>query len=195
MINSLTGTYRGRSGTVLFLMMNGIEWSIESTESTIQFAALQKEDVTIFTHLHHKEDSMKLYGFKNKREREIFLELIKVSGIGPRQAMRMLSGIGTEDLVQALDAGNTDRLSLIPGIGKKTAAKIILSLRGKLKLDTDGIKEDFPDLIEALAGMGFDKRQARKALAEVSKRPELESLPDKVREKQLFREAIVYLSS
>ncbi len=196
MINSITGRFTGRKGSLLFLMLGGVEWSLISTEGAIIYASSVKTDVKIYTYLHHREDQMQLYGFQNIREREIFLELIKVSGIGPKQAMRMLSGIGTEELVTALDAGDTDRLSLLPGIGKKTAAKIVLSLRGKLKLDSDDKEIDaFPELVEALVGMGFDKRQARKALSEVSGRPELSSLSGEILEKQLFREAIVFLSS
>ncbi len=196
MINSITGQYTGRNGALLFIALNGIEWSLECTENTAAYAASHKDTVRIYTYLHHKEDHMKLYGFANTRERELFLELIKVSGIGPKQALRMLSGIGTDELVTALDEGNTDRLSLIPGIGKKTAAKIVLSLRGKLKLEAEkNEKEAFPDLVEALIGMGFDRRSARKALLEISSRPEISDLPEEVKEKQLFREAIVFLSS
>jgi len=108
----------------------------------------------------------------------------------------MLSGIGTDELVRALDAGDTDRLSLLPGIGKKTAAKIVLALRGKLKLD-DGAKsqEQFPDIIEALIGMGFDRRKSRKALDELRKDTKYAAYKGDELEKQLFRDAIVYLSS
>ncbi len=196
MINSITGTFSGRSGSLLFLAFNGIEWAIEATESAIIHAASVKTPVKVYTYLHHREDQMTLYGFHTTEERAVFMELIKVSGIGPKQAMRMLSGIGTEDLVRALDAGDTDRLSLLPGIGKKTAAKIVLALRGKLKLD-DGEKgkEQFPDIIEALTGMGFDRRKCRKALDELSKDPKYAGLTGDELEKNLFRDAIVYLSS
>ncbi|RKX92145.1 MAG: Holliday junction branch migration protein RuvA [Spirochaetes bacterium] len=196
MINSIAGTYSGRSGSLLYLAFNGIEWGIEATESAIVHAAASKTPVKVFTYLHHREDQMILYGFYTTEERAVFLELIKVSGIGPKQAMRMLSGIGTDELVRALDAGDTDRLSLLPGIGKKTAAKIVLALRGKLKLD-DGAKsqEQFPDIIEALIGMGFDRRKSRKALDELRKDTKYAAYKGDELEKQLFRDAIVYLSS
>ena len=196
MYNSLYGSYNGRSLTTLYLLNNGIEWSLAASERTIQKASLTKEDLRIYTYLHHKEDTMVLYGFINERERQVFLELNKVSGIGPKQALRMLSGIGTEELVAALDEGNTDRLSMLPGIGKKTAAKIVLALRGKLKLEDNNKEDDkFSDLIEALAGMGFDKKLAKKALAEISHRTEYSSMDKDIFEKELFREAIVFLSS
>lgn len=196
MYNSIYGTFSGRTASSLFLVNNGVEWSLAASERTIQNSSLNKEEIRVFTYLHHKEDTMVLYGFINERERQVFLELNKVSGIGPKQALRMLSGIGTEELVAALDEGNTDRLSMLPGIGKKTAAKIILALRGKLKLESEDKSDDkFSDLIEALVGMGFDKKAAKKALNEISSRKEFSTLESDILEKELFREAIVFLSS
>jgi len=196
MYNSIYGIYSGRSSTALYLLNNGVEWSLAASETTIHKASSSKNDLRIYTYLHHKEDTMVLYGFINERERQVFLELNKVSGIGPKQALRMLSGIGTEELVTALDDGNTERLSMLPGIGKKTAAKIVLSLRGKLKLEQEGeVDGKFSDLVEALAGMGFDRKAAKKALAEISGRTEFSSMESDVFEKELFREAIVFLSS
>ncbi len=196
MYNSLYGKYNGRSGTALYLLNNGMEWSILASENTIRNAAAIKEKQRIYTFLYHREDAVNLYGFSTEREREVFLELIKVSGIGPKQALKMLSGIAVEELVNALDNGNTERLSLLPGIGKKTAAKIILALRGKLKLESDTDNDEkYSELIEALTGMGFDRKQAKKALTEISGREEYLSMDKVVLEKELFREAIVFLSS
>lgn len=196
MYNSLYGIFTGRSTSSLFLLNNGIEWSLSASERTIQNASLIKDEIRIFTYLHHKEDTMALYGFINERERQVFLELNKVSGIGPRQALRMLSGIGTEELVAALDEGNTERLSMLPGIGKKTAAKIILALRGKLELETDSDQDDkFSELISALSDMGFDKKAVKKALNEISAKEKFSSMNNIELEKELFREAIVFLSS
>jgi len=194
--NSLYGIFSGRSSNNIFLLKNGVEWSLSASERTIQYAALSKEEIRIYTYLHHKEDTMVLYGFINERERQVFLELNKVSGIGPKQALRMLSSIGIEELVAALDDGNTDRLSMLPGIGKKTAAKIVLALRGKLKLESEEKTDDkFSDLIEALSGMGFDKKAAKKALSDISSRKEFSTMESDILEKELFREAIVFLSS
>jgi len=196
MYNSLYGKYNGRSGTALYLLNNGMEWSILASENTIRNAAAIKEKQRIYTFLYHREDAVNLYGFSTEREREVFLELIKVSGIGPKQALKMLSGIAVEELVNALDNGNTERLSLLPGIGKKTAAKIILALRGKLKLESDTDNDEkYSELIEALTGMGFDRKQAKKALTEISGREEYLAMDKVVLEKELFREAIVFLSS
>jgi len=194
--NSLYGIFSGRSSNNIFLLKNGIEWSLSASERTIQYAALSKEEIRIYIYLYHKEDTMVLYGFISERERQVFLELNKVSGIGPKQALRMLSSIGIEELVAALDDGNTDRLSMLPGIGKKTAAKIVLALRGKLKLESEEDTDDkFSDLIEALSGMGFDKKAAKKALSDISSRKEFSTMESDILEKELFREAIVFLSS
>jgi Holliday junction DNA helicase RuvA len=194
--NSLYGIFSGRSSNALFLLINGVEWSLSASERTIQNASSYKDELRIYTYLHHKEETMELYGFINDRERQVFLELTKVSGIGPKQALRMLSGIGTEELVLALDEGNTEKLSMLPGIGKKTAAKILLALRGKLKLEQDLPKNDkFSELIEALSEMGFDKKLAIKALTDISSRDNFNSLNSDNLEKELFREAIVFLSS
>ncbi len=196
MFNSLYGIFSGRSSNNIFLLKNGVEWSLSASERTIQYAALSKEEIRIYTYLYHKEDTMVLYGFISERERQVFLELNKVSGIGPKQALRMLSSIGIEELVAALDDGNTDRLSMLPGIGKKTAAKIVLALRGKLKLESEEKTDDkFSDLIEALSGMGFDKKAAKKALSDISSRKEFSTMESDILEKELFREAIVFLSS
>jgi len=196
MYNSIYGTFTGRTASSMFLLNNGVEWSLSASERTIQNSSLNKEKVRVFTYLHHKEDTMVLYGFIDERERQVFLELNKVSGIGPKQALRMLSGIGTEELVTALDDGNTERLSMLPGIGKKTAAKIILALRGKLKLENDSDKDDkFSELISALSEMGFEKKAVKKALNEISSRDQFSSMNNIDFEKELFREAIVFLSS
>jgi holliday junction DNA helicase RuvA len=196
MYNSIYGIFTGRSASSLFLLNNGVEWNLAASERTIQNSSLNKDKVRVFTYLHHKEDTMVLYGFIDERERQVFLELNKVSGIGPKQALRMLSGIGTEELVTALDDGNTERLSMLPGIGKKTAAKIILALRGKLKLENDSDEDDkFSELISALSDMGFDKKAVKKALNEISTRDQFSSMNNKELEKELFREAIVFLSS
>ena len=196
MYNSIYGTFTGRTASSMFLLNNGVEWSLSASERTIQNSSLNKEKVRVFTYLHHKEDTMVLYGFIDERERQVFLELNKVSGIGPKQALRMLSGIGTEELVTALDDGNTERLSMLPGIGKKTAAKIILALRGKLKLENDSDKDDkFSELISALSEMGFEKKAVKKALNEISSRDQFSSMNNIDFEKELFREVIVFLSS
>jgi Holliday junction DNA helicase RuvA len=138
---------------------------------------------------------MKLYGFSSEKRRATFLELLKVEGIGPKGALRIMGGIGQEDLEAALEAGDLDRLERVPGLGKKTAQKMLLALKGKLaRLDADDRgSQPYGDLAEALANMGYDKRAAAEALNKAAA-----GLPEGVqgaeRETQLLKRAIVHLS-
>jgi Holliday junction DNA helicase RuvA len=138
---------------------------------------------------------MKLYGFSSEKRRAAFLELLKVEGIGPKGALKIMGGISLEDLEAALEAEDLNRLEKIPGLGKKTAQKMLLALRGKLaKMDAD-VRGTSPygDLAEALAGMGYDKRIAAEALAAAAaKLPEDSAGAE--RETQLLKGAIAYLS-
>jgi Holliday junction DNA helicase RuvA len=139
---------------------------------------------------------MRLFGFADETRRNTFLELLKVEGIGPKGASRIMGGIGQKELERALDQEDLGRLEAVPGLGKKTAQKLILALKGKLAFAASAPQAATPyaDLVEALTGMGYDRRAAIDALtrAEAALRPDT-SGPDK--EKLLFKQAIVYLSS
>lgn len=197
MFHSLSGRVTGRKGTTIHLSTGGIEWAIEvSRRSFEQILASKEEEVRVFTYLHHKEDSMMLFGFSGVQERELFLELIRVSGIGPRQALKILSGIGSEELIRHIESEDAQALSRVPGIGKKTAAKIILALRGTLSTEADEERaNEYAELINALVDMGFDRKTSRKTLDELVKSEDFATIPEKEREHELFRRAIVALSS
>jgi Holliday junction DNA helicase RuvA len=127
------------------------------------------EEGRVFTWLYHREDAMKLYGFSSEKRRATFLELLKVEGIGPKGAIRIMGGISQEELENALDTENLARLEAVPGLGKKTAQKMLLALKGKLaKLDDAKSAGPYGDLADALAGMGYDKRAAAEALAKAA---------------------------
>jgi Holliday junction DNA helicase RuvA len=123
------------------------------------------------------------------------LELLKVEGIGPKNALKIMGGIGQEELERALETGDLARLEAVPGLGKKTAQKMLLALKGKLVHESADSPADSPygDLVEALAAMGYDKRAAAEALnrAESDLSP---GLAPAEKEKSLFKNAIVYLS-
>ena len=197
MFHSLRGHVTGRRGTTVHLSTGGIEWAIEvSRQSFEHILSSDREEVRIFTYLHHKEDSMILFGFSEEEERELFLELLKVSGIGPRQALKILSGVRAEDLIRYIEAEDTNALSHIPGIGKKTAGKIILALHGTLApMGETESHDEYAELINALVDMGFDRKGAQKAIAEFAKSEEFATIPEKEKEHELFRRAIVALSS
>lgn len=121
----------------------------------------QKDDYTkVFTYLAVREDDMTLYGFKTKEEKNIFIKIISVSGIGPKTAISILSVTTPQSFVQAIELGNTGYLKKLPGIGAKSASQIILDLKGKLVVETVETKstvvnKDLEDTKEALKGLGF----------------------------------------
>ena len=196
MIQSLYGTISGQNGRLLYLRQGGIEWAVEVSLQSLEDLVAREGEVRIFTHLHHREDLMQLYGFSTEEERELFLEIIKVSGIGPKQALRMLSGLRPQEFIDAIDNDRVDRLSQLPGVGKKTAGKIILALRGKILSEKeDQAGERYPELLSALTDMGFDRKKARQALQEVAKNIDSDTLSESEREHELFRKAIIYLSA
>jgi Holliday junction DNA helicase RuvA len=138
---------------------------------------------------------MRLFGFFDENRRSTFLELMKVEGIGPRQALKIMGGIGQEELERALETEDLARLEAVPGLGKKTAQKMILALKGKIVRDTLTVPSSaHGDLVEALVDMGYDRKAATEALAKID--GELSREPGKAedREKTLFKRAIVLLS-
>jgi Holliday junction DNA helicase RuvA len=195
MFNSLWGKVTGKSGDTLFLATGGVEWEISLPQTDAAALPESGEEARVFTWLYHRDDQMRLFGFADERRRNTFLELLKVEGIGPRGAVKILGGIGQEDLERALETGDLARLEAVPGLGKKTAQKMILALKGKIAQTASASAVPLPygELVEALANMGYDKRAAAEALAKAEA-----ALPagvdGAVREQSLFREAIVLLS-
>ena len=194
MFNSMRGTITQKLTDSVHILCGGIEWDISAPASDIARLPPEGEDGRVFTWLYHREDQMKLFGFAEEERRATFLELLKVEGIGPKGALKILGGIGQEELENALEAEDLSRLEAVPGLGKKTAQKMILALKGKLVKVKAAAESPHADLVEALAGMGYDKRSAAEALARAEKTiPHNASVAEK--EKLLFKEAIVYLSS
>ena len=192
MFNSIRGIVSAKGIDVLFLLSGDIEWEIAMPVNDIQGLKLNSE-IRALTWLYHREDQMKLFGFINENRRSTFLELLKVEGIGPKGAVKIMGGISQDDLEKALENGDLARLEAVPGLGKKTAQKMLLSLKGKLVQVKDPLVASSPynDLIEALANMGYDRRAAAEALEKAVAKAESSGLTE---EKQLFQEAIVYLS-
>ena len=192
MYNSIRGIITGKSTDTLYIETNGVEWDI-AVPSTDLSALPVGETARVFTWLYHRETEMKLFGFTDERRRVTFLELLKVEGIGPRGALKIMGGIGQEELEAALENEDLSRLEAVPGLGKKTAQKMLLALKGKLNLSKDTTaRGPYAELTEALAEMGYDKRQAAEALkqAEIG----LPDLAGAEREQELFKRAIVLLA-
>jgi len=194
MFNSVRGTITGKYEWGVCVLTGGIEWEISVPATDIARLPLLGEEGRVFTWLYHREDQMKLYGFASDERRATFLELLKVDGIGPKGALKIMGGIGQEELEQALETEDLSRLEAVPGLGKKTAQKMILALKGKLALAKTVSETPYADLVEALVGMGYDKRAAVEALAKAEAELPVGTIGTE-REKLLFKQAIVYLSS
>jgi len=195
MFNSIRGTITGKLADSVYILSGGIEWDISVPAIDISRLPPAGNEGRLYTWLYHREDQMKLYGFAAEERRSAFLELIKVEGIGPRGALKILGGIGQEDLEHALETEDLARLEAVPGLGKKTAQKMILTLKGKLVSAKAAPETPYGDLVEALAGMGYDRRAAADALVRAEKEIAGEAVKEEEREKRLFKTAIVYLSS
>ncbi|HCG64195.1 MAG TPA: Holliday junction branch migration protein RuvA [Sphaerochaeta sp.] len=194
---------------VVLRTAGGIEYELFVSSQTAsklsQLHADARRQVRLLSWLQHREDSMTLYGFTDDEERMLFLELIKVNGIGPRQAMKILSGVQVRAFIRALDESDMTFLSTIPGVGPKTSQKIVLALRDTVVLDipkrsssdnsVGNLDKRYEDLVVALADMGYDKRQVVSTLTKLlEENHELiagKSLHES--EEFLFRNAIVRL--
>ena len=197
MWNSIKGVITHIGAEVLFLENGGLEWEIEASAATLSKVPRDGSEVRIYTYLQHKDDIMKLYGFSSTREKQLFVSLIGVSGVGPKLGLKILSGMKPDDFISAMDREDVDGLSRIPGLGKKTAQKIILQLRGKLISDDDAPVSASAggEIIEALAAMGFDKKNAARTVSRLLESPAIKALEGQVREQEIMRLAIVDLST
>ncbi|APR64541.1 Holliday junction branch migration protein RuvA [Borrelia anserina] len=155
------------------------------------------EDVEILTYFHLREDEIKLFGFLDISEREIFEELISVDGIGPRAALKILSGMKYDKFRDAIEREDVELISKVKGIGSKKAGKIFLKLRGKL-VKTDDLSSDmfkFKDLEQSIVNMGFDRKLVVSAIKEILLTNEFLMLKEVDQEQFLFRETLRRLSS
>jgi Holliday junction DNA helicase RuvA len=195
MFNSIQGIVNGKAADAAFVLTNGVEWEIAMPISDIESLPRVGGDCRVFTWLYHREDMMKLYGFSDETRRNTFLELLKVEGIGPKGALKIMGGIRQEDLERALENEDLARLEAVPGLGKKTAQKMLLALKGKLVRApaASPVVSQYGDLVEALAEMGYDRRTATEAIALVEKDLP-EGLTSDAKEKLLFKNAIMQLT-
>lgn len=196
MFNSITGKITYKGALKLYLLTNGIEWDIACTNQSLDNLPDTGQTARVFIYLHHREDQLKLFGFSNQEERSLFLDLIKVGGLGPRLALKILSSILVEDFIKAVENEDIETLSTIPGLGKKTSQKVILQLKGKLAtLEQDpavsGLEKD---ITNALVGMGFDKRLCQQAVRETIMLLKKENLAAEELEKQAFTRALNIIS-
>lgn len=169
MIGRLSGTLVDKSPPQLLVDVGGIGYEVDVPMSTFYHLPALGERVTLLTHFVVREDAQILFGFLTASERATFRELVKISGVGPRTALAILSGLSAADLAQAVVQQDVARLVKVPGIGKKTAERLLLELKGKLGPDLSGSTEPAPsdaqsDISQALLALGYNERDAKSAL-------------------------------
>jgi holliday junction DNA helicase RuvA len=191
MFNSVTGEITFKGEERLCVQTGGVEWELVVSRKALERLPAVGEVARVYTHLVHREDLMRLYGFADAAERALFLDLQKVDGLGPRGALKILSGVDRETFSQSLDNEDVEALSAVPGIGKKTAQKIILTLKGKLTPATGTpVRSAEEDITTALVGMGFDRRTAKAAVAAAGKTLGEKHMKGEELERELFKRAI-----
>jgi len=196
MWNSLSGEVTRKGLEQVLIQSGDLEWEIAMGRFSLEALPPVGQRAKVYLWLQHTEDTMKLFGFATVTERSLFLDLLKVSGVGPKLALKALSGMRHQEFAGALEAGDAARLSKVPGVGLKTAQKIILALQGKLVLEEVGPgTSPTGELIASLAEMGFDRRQVEKVIKDLENDPGLVGLDSSERERRLFQLALVRLSA
>ncbi|MBN1611819.1 MAG: Holliday junction branch migration protein RuvA [Polyangiaceae bacterium] len=192
MIGLLTGRviYEQPEGAVL-LDVNGVGYELLVPVGTLGRAQRDGEKVVLSVHTHVREDALELYGFASERDRQLFRLVIGVPGVGPKTALNMLSALPPAELTRAIGSNDLGRLTRVPGIGKKTAERLALELRGRLPpLETQGDArksaqpDNFGRVMTALTNMGYRPAEAERVLRAMS--PDLDSRPVT----ELIREAL-----
>lgn len=182
MIGRLTGTLYEKMPPRIGLDVQGVGYEIDVSMTTFYALPELGSQVTILTHLTVREDAHILFGFSTAEERAAFRELVKVSGIGARTALSVLSGLSVTELAQAITLQETAHLIRVPGIGKKTAERLLLEMKGKLGADlgiTPSVAQGGQtDILHALTALGYSEREALAALKTL---PEGVSVSDGIR--------------
>ncbi|TSE34360.1 Holliday junction branch migration protein RuvA [Tepidimonas charontis] len=169
MIGKLSGTLLEKHPPHLLIDCHGVGYEVEVPMSTFYGLPAVGERVALLTHFVVREDAQMLFGFASAAERTAFRELIKISGVGPRIALALLSGLSVDELAQAVAQQQAARLIKIPGIGKKTAERLLLELKGKLgvspvALAPAPVSDAAADIQQALLALGYSEREAVAAL-------------------------------
>ncbi len=193
MIAYLKGKLLQKSPNQVIIDISGVGYCATIPLSTYFQLGEVNEPVELFVYTHLTENALSLFGFSTKDERDIFLKLISISGIGPKLALNVLSGIGPSELEEAVKSSDVARISLIPGIGKKTALRIALELQEKIEkkerlLAVKGSPEK-EDLISALMNLGFKRKEVESVVNETIK-----SFSSKEGFEKLLRESLKKLA-
>ena len=184
MIGFLTGKIITSKPTQILLDVSGVGYTVNISINTFEKIS-EKETVSLFIYTSVKEDSITLFGFFTQSEKEMFELLISISGIGPKVSLGILSGIAVDDLKEAISSGNISRLIAIPGIGRKTAERVVLELRNKVDaIKADGsikITSAKDEAISALATLGYQRQIADKVIRDLLSENQNYSLEELIR--------------
>ena len=184
MIATLEGILEYRGDDSIIINVGGIGFRVYVPGSTLSQLGAVKGKVSLYTHLHLREDNVSLYGFASSEELALFKNLISVSGVGSKVALALLSALNPEQLVMAITSGNVDLISQAPGIGKKMAGRLVIELRGKLEKEWKEaalpLAPESADTIAALTGLGYSLAEATKAISKLPASEEL-SLEEKIK--------------
>ena len=168
MIGRLTGTLAEKNPPQVLVDCHGVGYEVQVSMGTFYNLPALGESVSLLTHFIVREDAQILFGFSTPVEREAFRQLIKISGVGPRTALSVLSGMSVAELSQAITLQEAGRLVKVPGIGKKTAERLLLELKGKLGADiglpTHVANDAQADILQALLALGYSDKEAALAL-------------------------------
>ena len=181
MIAHLSGTLLSKQATSVILDVGGVGYEVTIPLSTFYDLEDAGSEVKLRIYTHVREDILQLYGFKTVRERELFLKIISVSGIGPKLGITLLSGMNADELIASIRTNNLARLTLIPGIGRKTAERLVVELREKVaELSSAQLEEELgakdevrtrlpedavrSDALSALLNLGYQRSSAEKAI-------------------------------
>jgi Holliday junction DNA helicase RuvA len=181
MIAHLSGILLSKQATSVILDVGGVGYEVTIPISTFYELDEPGSKVQLRIYTHVREDALQLYGFKTARERELFLRLISVSGIGPKLGITLLSGMSADEMIASIRTNNLARLTLIPGVGRKTAERLVMELRDKIAmLSSPELEEEFgkpagtaaapteeaarSDALSALVNLGYQRSAAEKAI-------------------------------
>ena len=184
MIATLEGILEYRGTDSIILNVGGIGFQVYVPGSTLSQLGAVKGKISLYTHLHLREDNVSLYGFASGEELALFQNLISVSGIGPKAALGLLSALKPEQLIMAISSGNIDLISQVTGVGKKIASRLVVELRGKLEKEWKDVAlplgQESADTIAALTGLGYSLTEATNAVSKLPDSKEL-SLEEKIK--------------
>ena len=173
MIGRLSGKVVEKTAEGAVIDTGGVGYDVTLPLSALVALPTLGEQATLWIHTHVREDELKLIGFSSGQDREAFRELLKVNGVGPKVALAVLGALSSGELARAIDAGDVKRLSAIPGIGKKTAERIVLELGGKLKIGGEGsapvAPSELAEVGSALRNLGFKPARVDAVIAELGR--------------------------